>query len=219
MKKIVFVAVLLLYSSFGFSQFNFGVKIGYNSSLSLANITSVTNGGYGIGNVSSEIWNNFQTGAFARIYIDKVYIQPELLYSMQKNNYQVTIKDATSNASTMFNKMVSVNTVNIPVLVGYQLLDLKVLNLRAFAGPMLQLDAGSSLNYTPVSGTGTVTAQSLMTDAKKANIGLQIGAGIDVLMLTLDLRYNLINNVFEPKANDYTLPSSTFVVSLGWKLF
>ena len=217
MKKIIFAAVLLLYSSLGFSQFNLGVKIGYNSSLSLANIASVTNGGYGIGNVSAEIWNNFQAGAFARIYFDKVYVQPELLYSMQKNNYQVTIKDASSNASSVFNKMVSVNTVNIPILVGYELIDLKVVNLRAFAGPMLQLDAGSTLNYTPVSGTGTVTAQSLMTDAKKANVGLQIGAGIDILKLTVDLRYNLISNVYEPKTNDYTLPSSTFIVSLGWK--
>ena len=55
---------------------------------------------------------------------------------------------------------------------------------------------------------------------------LQVGAGVDVLMFTLDVRYNIgLNNVI----NDIELPDGTpvtfdskasgFNVSLGWKIF
>lgn len=207
MKKNIFVAVLLFFTSLSFAQLNWGLKIGYNSSLSFSNINSATNGGYEISNITTDVLNNFQVGTFARINMASIYLQPEILYCMQKNSYSVTTQGST------YNKTVNVKTIEIPLLLGYKLVDLKVFNLRAFAGPKLRLDAGSTINYA----YSTTPTENIVSDLKKASVGLETGLGVDVLNVTLDFRYNLINNIYEPKTNDYTLPSSTILFSLGWK--
>lgn len=223
MKKLMITAVLLLCFSVTYAQLNFGIKAGYNSSLSFNNIGSVTNGTYNFNSVKSEVWNNFQAGLFARVgFGKKVYFQPELLYSMQKKNYTVTLQDA-ENKGVSYDKFVNINTVNIPLLLGYKLLDLKILNVRAFAGPKLQLNSGSSLEFSnlvkPAGSGSSITLESLKQDLLASKVGLEIGAGVDVLMFTLDARYNLIGDMYNPKINDYNLPSNTFIISLGWKLF
>jgi len=224
MKKIFFVAVLLLSVSFANAQFNLGIKAGYNSSLSLTNISSVANGTYNFENVKSEMWNNFQGGVFARIGLGKkLYLQPELLYNMQKTNYTVTLQDAV-NKNVTYDKIITISSYDIPLLLGYKILDLKLINLRAFAGPKLRFDSGnSSLEFSnlvkPAGSGSTITLDGLKQDVLKSKIGLEVGAGIDVLMLALDIRYNLIGNMYNPVVNDYNLPSSTFTISLGWKIF
>lgn len=221
MKKLLVLTVFLLSVSIAFSQINFGIKAGYNSSLSFSNISNVTNGTYNLNSVQNEMWNDFHAGLFARVFLGKtVYIEPELLYAIQKKNYQITIQDAMSNNVTL-DKIANISTVDVPVLLGAKLLDLKVLNVRAFAGPMLKFNAGSTLDFQNLTG-GNFNTSQLVTDIKAANLGLEIGAGVDVLMFAIDVRYNLIPNMYDVKLNNElitNLPASTFVISLGWKIF
>lgn len=221
MKKILFVAVLLLSVSFANAQLNFGLKAGYNSSLTFENMGSVSNGGYDLNSVQSEIWNNFHAGAFARIGLGKkLYFQPELLYSVQKKNYQVSFQDVANNDVTL-DKFANISTVDIPLLVGLKVLDLKVANVRAFAGPKLRLNSGSTFEFQNITG-GNFDTSKIIPEMKEAQLGLEIGAGIDVLMLALDVRYNLIGDLYTAKVGDISLqnlPSNTFVISLGWKIF
>ena len=72
MRKLIFTAVLLLSVTLGYAQFNFGVKAGYTSSLSLSNLGSVTNGSYNLNSVQGEMWNNFHGGIFARVGFGKI---------------------------------------------------------------------------------------------------------------------------------------------------
>lgn len=220
MKKLIISAVLLLFVTFTYAQLNFGIKAGYNSSLTFQNASSVTNGGYDLNSVKAEMWNNFQAGLFARVGFGKIYFQPELLYSIQKKNYNVSFIDAVQGNVTL-NKMANISTVDVPLLVGYKLLDLKIINLRVFAGPKLRFDANSSLGYNNITG-GNFNTSSLVTDAKKAQLGFDLGAGVDVLMLSLDVRYNMIGDMYTTKfssINLQNLPANTFVISLGWKIF
>jgi hypothetical protein len=221
MKKLFLIAVLLLSVSLTYAQFNFGIKAGYNSSLSFSNVSSVTNGTYNLNSVQNELWNDFHAGLFARVGLGKkLYIQPELLYNIQKKNYNLTIQDAISGQVTL-NKIANINTVEVPILVGYKLLDLKILNLRAFAGPDIKFNAGSSLEFNKIT-SGNFDTKSLVSDIKAANLGLQIGAGVDVLMFALDVKYTLIGDMYTTKLANVSLtnlPPSTFVISLGWKLF
>lgn len=221
MKKIFIVAVLLLSVSFTYSQFHLGIKAGYNSSLTLSSISSVTNGTYDLNSVQKEMWNDFQAGLFARIPLSKaIYVEPELLYTIQKKNYQLTFQDITQGSVTL-DKIANINTVDVPLLLGIKLLDLKILNLRAFVGPKLRFNAGSTLDFNNITG-GNFDTSKLVTDIKAANLGLEIGAGVDVLMFALDVRYNLIGNMYETKLSDVNLtnlPSNTLVISLGWKIF
>jgi hypothetical protein len=221
MKKVIISAVFLLSVTASFAQFNFGIKAGYTSSLGVNNLGSVTSGAYNLNSVNSDLSNGFQAGVFARFGFKKLYFQPEFLYDMGKKNYTMTIQDAQSN-NIQFNKRVNISTLEVPLLLGYKLLDLKLVNLRAFAGPKLRFNAGSSLDYSNLSSGGSVTQDQLIKDVKAAQLGLEAGVGIDFLMFTLDARYNVIKDMYQTKLSSVTidnLQANTFVISLGWKFF
>jgi hypothetical protein len=221
MKKIFIAAILLLCVSFANAQLNFGIKAGYNSSLGLNDLGSITNGSYNLKSAKAELSNGFQAGVFARLGFNKVYFQPELLYTMGKKDYTMSVTDANGSVSGTFDKNVKVSTVDVPLLLGYKVLDLKLANVRVFAGPKLRFNAGSTLDFNNVTGGGFNTAD-LQKDVKAAQLGLEAGFGVDVLMLSLDFRYQVINDMYQTKLNTVTidnLPANTFVISLGWKIF
>lgn len=221
MKKLIISAVLLLFVSFTYAQLNFGIKAGYNSSLGINDLGSVTNGTYNYKSAKAELSNGFQAGVFLRMGFSKLYFQPELLYAMGKKDYNMTVNDANNNITGTFNKNVTVSTVDVPLLLGYKLLDLnKIANIRVFAGPKLRFNAGSSLDYNNISNG--INVNDLQKDIKAAQLGLEAGFGVDVLMLTLDFRYQVINDMYQTKIADLTIdkiPANTFVISLGWKIF
>lgn len=218
MKKVIFAAVLLLTVSFVSAQVNFGIKAGFNSSLNLDNIPSVRSGEYDLTNVKSELNNGFHLGAFGRLFFDKVYIQPELLYSMQKKDYEFTIQDASSQDIDV-EKYVTFSTVDIPLLIGYKLLDLKVANLRVFAGPKFRLNAGSQVSFKNLTNNDPVDVNALKGEFKDSQVGLEAGAGVDILMFSLDARMNLINSLHTASWETKPNLNSNFVISLAWKIF
>ena len=137
MKKVIIAAALLLCISFANAQLNFGIKAGYNSSLGANDLGSITNGSYNLKSVNSEYKNGFQAGIFARLGVNKVYFQPELLYAMGKKDYNMTVTNSDNTVTGTFDKSVKISTVDVPLLLGYKVLDLKLANVRVFAGPKL----------------------------------------------------------------------------------
>ena len=219
MKKIMIMAVLLLTVSFTNAQLNLGIKASYNSSLGMNNLNSVANGTYNLNSVKSDLDNGFEVGGFARIGISAFYFQPELLYAFGKKDYTQSFVDESDNSVT-YKKHVKISNVDVPLLVGLKLLDLKVVNFRVFAGPKLRFNAGSSLDFTAASGESFNT-DNLQKDIKGAQLGLVTGVGVDFLMLTLDLRCNIIKDMYQTKLNNVTLDDvrgNNFEISLGWKI-
>jgi opacity protein-like surface antigen len=221
MKKFIIASVMLLSVSITYAQLNFGVKAGFNSSLSLNNSHSLSTGDYNLNSVKSDLSNGFQAGVFARFGFKKIYFQPEFLYNMGKKDYTMTLQDAQNN-DVQLDKRVTISTLEVPLLLGYKLLDLKLINLRAFAGPKLRFNAGSSLDYNVLAAGGSITAAQLSKDIKAAQLGLEAGIGVDILMFTLDARYNLIKDMYQTKLDSKIIddiPANTFVISLGYKFF
>jgi hypothetical protein len=221
MKKFIIASVMLLSVSITYAQLNFGVKAGFNSSLSLNNSHSLSTGDYNLNSVKSDLSNGFQAGVFARFGFKKIYFQPEFLYNMGKKDYTMTLQDAQNN-DVQLDKRVTISTLEVPLLLGYKLLDLKLINLRAFAGPKLCFNAGSSLDYNVLAAGGSITADQLSKDIKAAQLGLEAGIGVDILMFTLDARYNLIKDMYQTKLDSKIIddiPANTFVISLGYKFF
>jgi len=215
-RTILIFTVLLVAVSYTSAQLHFGLKAGYNSTLNLENLNSVKTGDYNLNSLKGEMSNGFHGGVFVRLG-DKLYFQPELLYAMQKNEYEVSVSDvANPNAAEVGKQMVKFSTVDVPLLVGIKLLDLNLVNVRLFAGPKFRLNAGSSLDWENVSST---TINKLKGDFKSANVGLEAGAGIDVLMFTLDARFNLIKDMYQADWQSKPDMNSNLVISLGWKLF
>jgi len=221
MKKLIIAAALLLTVSYASAQLNFGIKAGYNSSLGINDLGSVTSGSYNYKSAKAELSNGFQAGAFLRLGFNKLYFQPELLYAMGKKNYNMTVTNSDNSIAGTFDKNVKVSTVDVPLLLGFKVLDLKLANVRVFAGPKLRFNAGSTLDYNNIKGGGFNTAD-LQKDVKAAQLGLEAGFGVDVLMLSLDFRYQVINDMYQTKLSSVTIdniPANTFVISLGWKIF
>ncbi len=60
------------------------------------------------------------------------------------------------------------------------------------------------------------------SDFKNIAWGMDVGAGVDVFFLSLDLRYEFgLNNIYNPADGDDSqkMKSNVFIVSLGFKIF
>ncbi|MDR2972719.1 MAG: PorT family protein [Bacteroidales bacterium] len=187
MKKVLITLSFVCVAAVCSALPNFGAKIGGNFSKFTVSKSEA--------NYSFQ--PGFDIGFFARIKHHKMYVQPELVYSYQTTKY--TYDDLTGKTDVKNHT----HNLNIPVLVGYKLVDVKLTNVRVFLGP--------EFNY--------VLSESTDLDLRTpANIAGCIGAGIDIAMLTLDLRYGYTFNKAikddEAKINPH---NNVVAISLGWK--
>lgn len=182
--------------------FDLGIKASYNTTKFELSKSSVTNGfknGSGV---------NY--GVFARIGGSHFYLQPELLYSSKSTTYTYTIQNPSGAASTLTSD-VKLKTFQIPVLLGVKLLDLKIASLRAFTGPAASFVTNKGIQNLGSQIKDNFTSNSMAWD-------WQIGAGVDVLMFTLDMRYELGISELKTVTAD-SFKGRTFTVSLGYKFF
>lgn len=222
MKKFVLLAFFILCGIFAYSQIDFGFKLGYNSSVGLNNLNSITKGEYTLDSAKIDAKNNFMVGAFSRINFGKIYLQPELLYVGGKKNYSETVVASEGNTAT-YDKSVTMSVIDIPILVGYKLLDLKLANVRVFVGPKFRFDIGSKFKVDNFNSTGgQISKEDITKEIKKSQVGLESGLGVDILKLTIDARFNLIKDMYQTKLNEVTIDdfqANTIQISIGWKIF
>lgn len=156
--------------------------------------------------LETEMKNTIHFGAFARIG-KKVYFQPELLVNTRKGEMRNSNLDLKAGT-------VKVGSLDVPLLVGYRLIDAKVFNIRAMAGPSVN----KVINKTIDLDEGWDEDINLTEDnLRDLNWGFQFGAGVDVLMFAVDLRYEIGLNDFS-KLDNFDLKNNTFTLSLGWKI-
>jgi len=149
----------------------------------------------------------YDLGVFAR-FGGKCYFQPELLYStngVKFSNFPV----GSSSPSD-----INIHSINVPLMFGARLINLKVINVRVIGGPIASFLVDKKVSYQGV------IDQTRMVSIKDSKWGFQFGAGIDVLMFTLDLRYNLdFNKQISQQVSQFDWKRQAVNVSLGWKLF
>jgi len=178
--------------------FSLGPKVGYNSYKLTANMDSV----------QASIKNSFQIGAFMRIG-SKVYFQPEV-------NYQVS--ESTLNQSfgtTVQSQDVTLKSLKIPAIIGYKLINKGVFNLRIMAGPAVTFILDKELNPDQMNDYWPIQS---VDDIKNSAWSVQMGAGLDVFFVTLDVRYEMgIDNIYNGDS-DLNMKNNMFNVSLGFKL-
>ncbi|HOK36234.1 MAG TPA: porin family protein, partial [Paludibacteraceae bacterium] len=167
MKKFVYSAIFLLCGIFAYGQIDFGFKLGYNSSVGLNDLNSITKGKYTLDSAKIDAKNNFMVGAFSRINFGKIYLQPELLYVGGKKNYSETVIVSEGNTAS-YDKKVTMSMIDIPVLLGYKLLDLKLANVRVFIGPKFRFNAGSKFKVENFNSTGEISKDDITKEIKKS---------------------------------------------------
>ncbi|WP_316804288.1 porin family protein [Pedobacter nototheniae] len=161
----------------------FGLKAGLNYATLPTSLKGITDKKGKVG---------YNVGAFARVG-NSLYFQPELNYVTFKSSYVY----ASNTYTPKFHQ------VNLPLMVGYKLINTEALNFRISAGP--------DVNYTLNKAEGPSGF-----DYKKLNFGGVINAGVDIGNITIDAKYSRgitkINKGLDEK-------SGLFNLSVGFKLF
>jgi len=208
MKKLLLVAILFSVSCGLMAQISFGPKIGYTTSKLSVDKSDMT----------TSLKNSFLFGAFLRLG-SKVYLQPEVNWYTAGGVFK---QPSIAGGVSPFEDEVSLKSIQIPLYLGYKLLDLKLVQIRAQAGPTASIITNKSISPLKPS---QFTTQIKEADIKDVLWGLQFGAGVDVLMFTLDVQYmfglnKLINNVdVNGTQVKFDSRQQGFMVSLGWKIF
>jgi hypothetical protein len=201
MKKAVLSLAFALFTIVSFAEIKLGPKAGYNASkLSLE-----------IDTLKSEFRSGFQVGLFVR-FGGRFYVQPELYYTTQGGVFESNLND--------WEQKIKLGSLDLPVLVGYKVINNDNLNLRIHGGPL----ASFVVNKT-VEEAGGIDGPVKTADIRTINWGIQAGAGVDVYWFTLDVRYqvglnNLITEVTNTNGTKYTFDSKNnlWVISLGFKI-
>ena len=211
MKKLLLVLAVVLFANVANAEgfgFHLGAKLGYQTANLSLQKADIENG----------FSNHFTAGIFGRVTIKNVLIQPELMWFKSSQVFNL----AGANLSEL-NPRVEMSQQNLalPIFIGYQFLDLKLVKLRANVGPVM---------YFVVSQNGTCdyNNQKLDVEANSMTWGGALNVGIDVLMFTLDINYSFglsdIVKTDQVKFGGETFDvdktkQSIFTVTLGVKLF
>lgn len=236
-KTFLLFAALLMMGSAAFAGGGFdlaiGPKVGYQT----------TKLSYEKADIQAGFANHFTAGLFGRVTIGRIYVQPEVLYLKTSNVFEANVNGTGSdnlfNLPTGANINITLNQMNlqVPVLIGINVIDLNLFTLRAQVGPTANFalksqtlfDKTYSLNGVQNELENTTTDERFNT--KSITWGLQAGVGIDVLkFITLDINYNFgLSRVFENLndtplgetfdfSNANEIKQNIFLVTVGIKL-
>ena len=217
MKRSFFTIALLTMVLSTFAQlpitFDIGLKAGINSSkITTDNPGAI--GSYTFNDFISDAKSGYNVGAFARIGAKKIYFQPELLYVMKKGQTNITYTASSNNLTT--SQTFNVKSVQIPLLVGIKLINLKIASVRAFTGPAMSFSVGDSK-----ATFAAITAFNQET-LKKNTWDWQLGGGIDLGPLVLDVRYEwglskITGESLSPTNMGFKSKGNFLTFSLGFK--
>ena len=197
MKKSLVLLIILFTALDNFGQFTLGPKIGYTSSKLSTDFDDI----------KESVKNNFQVGAFLR-FGKRIYVQPEVFYATSGGTMQIS--------GTELKEEIKMKNLGVPLLVGFKLINLKVFNVRIMAGPAANFILDKRVEFDDL-----YQDPVLDSDLKNIAWGMDVGAGLDVFFLSLDIRYEFgLNNIYDPPSGNDSqkIKSNLFIVSLGFKI-
>lgn len=210
MKKLFLIVLISCISVFTYAQFELGLK----GAVSMSSLST------DLEDYENAFKTGFQAGAYLRIG-KKLHLQPEVYFAGKSG--ELTYDIHAEGPALTVKETVTLSTVDVPLLLGYKIIDPKAFNIRLQAGPVVSFvtnkDFEVSLNG--VSQDPEEDFEDLLNDM---NWALQFGAGVDVLFLTIDLRYELgLSNLYnQPEDGIVTLETvnnNLFFLSVGFRIF
>ena len=239
-KTFLLIAALLMMGSTVFAGGGFDLAIGPKVGVQTAKLS------YDKADIKSGFANHFTAGVFGRVTVGRVYVQPEVLYFKTTNVFNVSVTGTDENENlfnlpTGANANLTLNSMNlqVPILIGVNIIDLDVVTLRAQVGPTANFTLQSKTLFDQtysIDGTSHNMPEEAATtdqdfDTKAISWGLQAGLGVDVLKrITFDVNYNFglskvfgaLNETTLGKTFDFNNIDNTkqnmFMVTVGIKL-
>jgi hypothetical protein len=211
MKKLFWTILICLLPLGLFSQgpISFGPKVGWNTDRLTTDYSQYI----------KDFKSGFQGGLFLSVYINKLYFQPEAYFSIKRGSLETSYDPLNPNGPMIITQNIKLKTVDVPLLLGYKVLDLKLIRFRFWGGPVASflLDKEFALSVNGNNETDRITHD----DFKSASWSGQVGAGLDILMLTFDFGYEFgIDSFLTIRSlNDINFRNNLFYCSIGWRIF
>ena len=188
-------------------------RLGIKGGVSMANIKTdglTVNGigGFVVDNINAK--SGYTAGAYMRLG-RRIFVEPELLVSYKNGSFDV-LRTITSQRLQFDVKYTS---LDVPVMLGYRLGPLHVM-----AGPVFSYSMNSNSSIAEAIG---VNLGSLQAATQNAYVSYTAGAGIDLLGLTLDVRYegnvtDISKTVPLPAGVNFSQKAALWQATLGLKI-
>jgi hypothetical protein len=218
MKKLILLSIALIIGSFAMAQMpNFGLRAGLTTS-ALSTNSSAT--------FSSDNQLGYQGGVFVRLNFRKLYVQPELIYNHRSTRLEYKLDPIIdiSEGEIGVRSDLTIGTIDVPILAGFKLFDNKMFNFRIFAGPNISFSTNKKVSYEYTTSDGENIEGDIPEgekvsedDFKSTTWYLQAGAGVDVLFLTFDVRYETgLSDLYND--GNLNFKNNVWVITLGFKI-
>lgn len=170
--------------------FNWGGKIGVNAAFPI--VKSLTIDNQEMKDIRLQYKVGYQAAVFARVNIDRFYIQPSLAWQYTEGDIRFNIpQEESSFDGTIAQSPISRNrityksaTLEVPVMVGYYLVKEGPYALSMMFGPNIKY------NYkTRYSTDMTDSPREFEDDNTPFGIGIAAGLGVSIWRLFLDFSY------------------------------
>ncbi len=193
MRKLFFTLLLSAFSwaLMAQSPINVGIHGGIsNTKIKVKDIGHVLKSGSNTG---------YMVGVFARVNLGPIYLEPALNYSHKEGEVE-----KIDNKSSL-----KYNSFDIPVMVGLHVLDLPVVKLRAYLGPVASFSG--KLKWDTGNFGTNIDNDKMMWNGK-------IGVGVDVWKLTFDIDYEKGLKKFQDNNAGKIKAPRSFNFTLGLKI-
>lgn len=187
MKKTILVMFMCLcsYAVMATSPINVGIHGGISSTkIKLKEIPTA---------LTSRSNTGWMVGAFMRVNLGLLYVEPSLNFTHRESELD----------SKVGNGNLKVNSFDIPVMLGFNILDISLFKLRAYLGPVASFPG--KLKST-IQDLADLDTDNVMWNGK-------VGIGVDVWKVTFDVDYE---KGFKEFGHDVKAPRS-FNFTLGLK--
>ncbi len=167
--KLLFILAFISLSYASAQNFDFGLRAGL-----IANNFKVLDYSDEIDNMESgDTKLGGQLGIYAKIKIATFYIQPEALFTHTSGEIALTDEGIAGQVLEL-----DYNRLEVPVMVGMEIFNF----LKLYAGPNFALNLNSDISFEG-------TAEEVEDRYKDSTIGYQVGIGVEISRLQIDLRF------------------------------
>ena len=210
MKKFISIVTLSLLSVAAVAQYSFGVKAGFNTTLGFNREWKYDNQSFKINDTETY---GFNVGLTARFGY-RAFAQIEAVY-----HFETTLKNIGKALSFQPAEQVQAHWINVPVMFGIRIIQSRNFNWYLLAGPSFNFQLSNKVaTYKDESGN------VLTAEPKPVTFGLDCGTGFDISIVTIELRYKLMQNSSIYKngevrinTNVNTNPDHAFEVALAFR--
>jgi len=199
---LLIIALSTIACQQSYAQFKVGVTVGVN--IPSFKAEDFENSNYNV-HILEDAIVGFHGGLAFNYAISDFYIQPELIYTSMTKDFKVTLLN-DANADPIYKRQ-KIGRLDVPVLFGAKLGLIKV-----NAGPMASIVLKHQQSLKEL---------NLNQDFRRFNLGYQIGAGLNLMNISLDVRYEGLFNPTNSKISyndqpfDWKNTTNQIVVSVA----